>query len=265
MWGFFVILILMLSVALTGAQAHADDVEPCFEPGRNTELCLQMRHLRNLLYAFDTQRELVRVNYDYLACMADDLDSLLGRVLRSAGGNGHVAPLNDLQSMVRLVKRKAGEGNLEAVRLANRFQLQCQRCHTPTSPEGRRWSDLTQLGWAEISKRCNEGEHNPFICRNMHAMLGQVQLLESASQSGSERYETISAAAGEMERIARQLVELGGVHGGVTTPLVSVAESAAFLRRLADARQRESFIRASQVSVSCRQCHNENIPGGGAK
>ncbi len=238
---------------------QADPVVSCFEPGRNTELCLDMRHMRSLLHSFDTQRELMRVDFAYLSCMASDFDGLIGKIQRTSGGIGHSQALSDIQSLVRLTLRRSNERNLEAFEFTNRIQLHCVRCHsTPTAP-GETWGDMSRMGWVQISARCAEVGRNPYVCRQMYGMMAQLQLLDSGLEAGAARYETIASAAGEVSRIARELVALGGVHGGVTAPLLEVARVAEALKASALARNPETFQKTGQVVNSCRECHTHEL------
>jgi hypothetical protein len=243
--------------------AVADDISSCFDEGRNTDLCLQMRHMRNLIHGLESQKELLHVDYSYLVCVSNELDDLLGRILRSASGSTHIRALEDIRSVVRLTRRRSEEQNLEAFRLLGHIQTHCQRCHTEQAPPGRRWEDLSRASWPQISLRCNEAVRNPYLCKQMYGMLAQVQLLESGLGLGTPRYETMAAAAGEIERISNELTRLGGVHGGVTEPLQRISQAAGELKSLSQGRNPEALNKASQVSQTCRECHLQ--PEAGAR
>jgi hypothetical protein len=77
------------------AVEYASDIQECFKEGRNTELCLEMRHMRNGLHLFDTQRELMQIDFSYIACVADDLDVLLARIERTASNHSHLQPVRE--------------------------------------------------------------------------------------------------------------------------------------------------------------------------
>jgi hypothetical protein len=193
------------------------------------------------------------------------LDGLLTRILRAASSSSHVKPLEDIRSIVRLTRRRAEEQNLEVFRLLGHIQNHCQRCHTDSSAPGRRWEDLSKASWMQIAVRCNQAERNPYLCRQMYGMLAQVQILESGVGLGTSRLETLAAAASELERIASELIRLGGVHGGVTEPLEQIRRESAELKALATARNPEAFPKAAQITSSCRQCHTSGEEEGGAQ
>jgi hypothetical protein len=250
---FIVMLVGFVGVA---AISIADDSESCAQPGRLAPVCRAMKHIRSHIMILETQRELVQTNFEFLETSLVSLRQSVISLMTGGHANIHIDKMNAVKRVTEKALSEARSHDPEVFKTANQIKVACQQCHNNMSPPGLKWEDIFRTSWNSIDGRCNETEKNPFVCRQMNALVALFDSFESGAGTGRMDFELAAANAQEIQRIVRLLNSFSHpIHEGGKGPLKEVEMKAVEIEELARRRSPLIFEKASSVSQSCIQCH----------
>lgn len=230
--------------------------DSCDDPSRNPPVCREMRHLRSQLLVLGAQRDTMQINYDLLALVAEEIKAGSSRAIgHLKEDNTHGVGLVGVQALAFDLSDEAKRKDGDAFATANKIQQQCSNCHNNTAPtSGRRWDDIFKGDWSVFYKKCNSPEHNPLLCKSMHAMFSYYSGFFTAYQLGIQNYELTEKTAIEIANIARMLKENNLLHG-LGDMVKDVEVDAKEVAQLAKNKDPETFGRALAITQTCMKCH----------
>jgi hypothetical protein len=252
----------MLLTALISSNSLAAGL--CTDPLHQQEVCFRMKHMRSTINAIDAQRELMRINYDYLGVLASSLKTnsteIVGKI--SMENPDHVEGLKAIGRMASDMESYSKLGNPNAVVSANMLRSRCVSCHTNDSPpSGVKWGDVFKYDWEKISKNCNLPGRNPYLCKSMNGMLSAYGQLMTAYIAGIKNFELTEQASTEVVRILQEIKKHNFLH--MSEAIRAEAEAKATeIVNLAKAKDESVFEKSYQLPQTCMKCHEENGQSG---
>lgn len=247
------IFVAVSGIAIVGVSSEGDS---CSQPGRLGPVCRAMKNLRSHIVILETQRELARVNFELLERTLSSFAQSIYALLTGSNSNVHVEKMEVVKMLTEKALVEAKGRDPEVFRTTNQIKLACQQCHNTSSPEGLQWEDVFRTNWGEVTGQCNEAKKNPFVCRQMNALVALFESFESSANMGRMDYEMAVSNAREIQRIARLLMTFSHpIHEGGIGPLKDVELRAIELEELARRKSPLIFEKALGVSHSCIQCH----------
>lgn len=264
------IMILGLGMNLIGTSSWAS---MCNDPLKDSQICLNMKHIRSQLFVMGAQRDLMQINYPYLALTANEMViSITDSITHIDLSEAHIAGLRAVQKTAQEVIDLANSRDTNVFQVANGLQNKCATCHAPESPaSGQAWSKIFQSDWSQIYTKCNEPNRNPYLCKSMHGMISAYGALFTAGTLERKNFPLIEKNAAEIYRITKDLDVKNMFHGSPDT-LKVVQRNADELVMMARANDSGTFEKATALIQSCMACHAEqrsgnrmqwkNFPGG---
>jgi hypothetical protein len=249
--------IVFTLIAMTGTNclmASSAQAGLCDDPIRDQATCLRMKHLKSSINLLDAQRDLLQVNYPFLASIADDMKSVANEILKDSQ-NGHLAAIENISSLASRMGQEARVGNTHALVSSNQFKSQCMTCHSNATPSsGYKWEEISGMGWDDIVKKCNQPDHLPYVCKNMHGMASSYNYFMTAWDSKVRSFESTEKVADEIIRVSNDLLAKGMTHNAPGT-LESLQKEAMEIKRMSVARDPGAFERSRLMVQSCSSCH----------
>jgi hypothetical protein len=254
---FLMIMGSLLALTSASADIFQNDINDCLRLESDSRLCFQMKHLRGELRIIESQRELMRTDYDLLAELGFEMTALIDLSLGSSSVAEHVDLLVDLKdSATEMVEFAVGRDSRALVK-ANALQGSCLGCHAPQSPpSGYSWAQINGLTWDEINKSCQELGRNPYVCKSMYSMVTGVSYFQTYAQSGLTKTSGIGMVAKEMARISTDLRRLGVEHANASV-FTRVEEGAREVIDLAQEGSPLALEKAQELVQSCQSCHGQ--------
>lgn len=248
---------------LVGLQSQAQVRDLCNGPFRQEEVCSRMKHLRSTVNALDAQRELVQVNYDYLAVLGGNLKNNSAEILKviSMDRTEHIASLKVINQMGAALETDARAHQASALVKANQVRANCMSCHSKETPaSGIKWNEIFKTDWEQISQTCNGPKKNPYLCKSMNGMLSAYSQVLTSYVAGMQDYAVTGAAANEVLRIIRDLGKNQVLH--FSEPIRGEVEAKALeVVNLANAKDPMTFERSQSIAETCMECHRTNDAG----
>lgn len=247
-------LLILISI-LFGLTAQAN---MCNDPLRQQDVCLNMRHLRSQILALGAQRDLMQVNYVFLAALGDEMDQVANSVKEriQLENPDHLIGLVTVQVLAQQMKAQALNKSFDALASANKIQNQCMTCHANDKPDsGYKWDDVFKSDWSAFYKKCNATDRNPYLCKSMHGMLSAYSNIFTSMQASRQNYNLILNSAREIERISGDLISKNIFHQGGESIIKSVNDRARETAELAEKEDPESMTRGFSITEACMQCH----------
>lgn len=255
----FIILIATLIAGNVWAQRA-----PVCTPNNSAslEFCQRMRHLRSTTSLIDSQRVLMRLDYDFLSALslnlannAQTLEQIAPPVLES-----HKVVLKKINEMATQMNQLSNAKNPFALVIANNLNSQCLNCHSSSTPETRIiWNDMFSFNWEQISKDCSSEGRNPYLCKSMNFMGANYNFMVSSYIAKIQEYSTLEMVAKEVVKILRNLKELNFVQLNEAHRLN--AENAALeIVQLSKMHDATVFEKSRDLNNACMRCHNEVSP-----
>jgi hypothetical protein len=248
-----IFLVLGLSVYFATPALYA--TPSCNTPGSDRMTCLQMKHLRSHLDLFDAQRDLLQTNYPLIEQLSTSMNSILTNILVDPNRAAHFAPLGEIKKLSAEITTLAHKQDIEALKKTNLVRQKCQQCHAaiPASTS-QNWEELSKQGWINILNRCNQFDRNPYVCKNMFAMAGVLNFIQSGEDSSNQTFQSLSLMTTELRRIIADLKTKNAVHGG-QSPLVEIEKRAIEVETLVLAKDPKAYDKATSLVQACAQCH----------
>ena len=248
-----ILVVVALCTSLTMVtEAFATDL--CVDPLQNQSLCFKMKALRSQLDLLDAQRDLMRVNYNYLYSVGGDMNLLVAEILKEDPA-GHIGSLNTLQDKIGKLLLQSGRQNSEALAIANSLKSDCMSCHTNQSPtSGYKWDEISGNNWDKITVYCNNQTASPYLCKSMHGMRTVYGYYIAAFLAGHKNYDLAALSSLEIKRIATDLI---GKHFDHASPqvLADVVSASDEITGLAMTQNPKTFEKTMAVSRDCAKCH----------
>ncbi|HEX4924458.1 MAG TPA: hypothetical protein VFV50_10240 [Bdellovibrionales bacterium] len=244
------------AVLAVAAYASSQEFDSCASPGRLASVCRVMKHVRSHIMVLDSQRDLAQLNFAFVEKSLQSLSETVAGLMTTGAAHVHLEKLGLTQKLAEQALLEARARNPNAFRTANYIKTSCQQCHNEGSPAGLKLEDIFQTPFGQPTQRCNEPGKNPFVCKNMYALVASFDAFTTAGNVGRINYEFAAENAREIRRIALTLQSFNSpIHEGGNAPLIDVANRAIELERLATGRSPQVLIKAQEVSRACIQCH----------
>ncbi|MBC86017.1 MAG: hypothetical protein CL677_04210 [Bdellovibrionaceae bacterium] len=238
----------------------------CADPFRDTLVCKTMRHLRSNVHLLGEQRDLMRVDFEMLKNLGEDIESMVSHLLVQRSDSGHLEDLNEVRALAAQLSEAALDERVEALTYANNIQSTCQRCHNSAQPSsGHRWDQIYKVNWSMIVETCNTPapDRSPYVCKNMFAMLSAVDYFYSATQLQNFNFATIISVANELGRVAKDLKDRNMTHGEDSIQLFSeIIQRAEKIEILSRSEDLEVVQHMNQVTSTCFACHGMDGTSG---
>jgi len=222
-----------------------------------------MKHLRSTVNALDAQRELVQLNYEYLAVLGADLKTNSAEVIKeiSLDRVEHIAGLKNVNALAAGLEADALNHSASALVKANQVRTNCMTCHTPAGPtSGIKWDEVFKTDWEQISRMCNGPTKNPYLCKNMNGLVTAYSQILTSYNAGLRDFALTGAAANEVLRIIRDLGKHQVLHFSET--IRGEVEAKAFeVVHLAKAKDPQVFEKSQMIAETCMECHRSNDAG----
>ncbi|MGZ5279911.1 MAG: hypothetical protein ACXWC9_08215 [Pseudobdellovibrionaceae bacterium] len=248
---------VLAGTAITTQAANAADL--CTGPFHQAEVCERMRYMKASINVLDGQREMVRINYPYLAAvgstMKDNVISIMNIIDLSE--EDHLLSLKKIKEEVTELEVLAKNENIKASLIANNVRKNCVACHSGERPEsGVSWGDVFYYDWEKVSSDCNSGGGNPYICRSMNGLLTAYSHILTEMKTGVTDFEVLRLDSLEIVRIFSELKKANALH--MNPQLAAKAElEAREIADLADKKDPVVFEKAVNLSTACTTCHTE--------
>ena len=233
----------------------------CDNPLMKDELCFKMRHLRSQVMALGAQRELMQVNYPYLAILGQEVLTLANTIETSKIAElGHPEGLEGLKLGSQSLIDLAAQQDPLALSAANTLNKRCATCHASTGPDSGRynWDKIFKHDWDQVSKNCNREGRNPYLCKSMNGMLSAYATLITAVNADRKSFESLRYSSEEVARIAADLKAKGMLHG-TEAMLNGVQAKALETAKLAIEQNDEAFNVAQDITTGCMDCHSGGL------
>lgn len=254
----FLAILGMLAVVAMGSKTWAAGL--CTDPMHQQDVCFRMKHMRATINAIDAQRDLMRINYDYLNVLASSLKTNSSEIINkiSMENTDHVEGLKAINRMATDMEAYATLANPNAVVSSNMLRSRCVACHTNDAPpSGIKWGDIFRYDWEKIVKNCNLPGRNPYLCKSMNGMLSAYGQLMTAYIAGISDYKLTEQAATEVVRILQEIKTNNFLH--MSEQIRAEAEAKANeIVKLAKAKDPSVFEKSYQLPQTCMKCHEEN-------
>lgn len=257
-------LLLALTIVMTSLMTQAQ-TGMCNDPLNQSEVCYRMQHLRATVNALDAQRDLLQVNYPYIAALGASIkDNSSDIISRISIDPKHVEGLRNVNKAATAVENLAKSENANTFMVANSVRNNCMTCHSAQAPaSGIKWDDIFNNDWDSIVKHCNSQGHNPYICKSMNGMLSAYAYMLTAFNADIKNYELTGFAANEILRILTDLKTKKLLHMNETIRAEAEAKTKEIIA-LADAKDPLVFEKAYALPQTCMSCHdsqNVRLPG----
>lgn len=233
----------------------------CDNPLMKDEVCFQMRHLRSQVMALGAQRELMQVNYPYLAILGQEVQSLANNIEASKMTElGHPEGLEGLKVGSQALIDLANQQDPLALAAANTLQKKCATCHAQSGPNSgsHSWDKIFKHDWEQVSKNCNREGRVPYLCKSMNGMLSAYAGVITAVNLDRKNFDTLKLSVEEIARIAGDLKAKGMVHGSEGL-LTGVQAKALETAKLASQNNEEAFNVAQDITTGCMDCHANRV------
>jgi len=242
----------ILALSLLSAPVFAAD--SCEEANRNTVLCFKMKHLRSQVSVLDSQRDLLQTNFPLVDCIAKDMDSLVTSVLVSGYYDDHLRALSEVKSAAISIRKLAKSSSIEAFTLSNTLKSRCLACHASSSPSsGHTWESISHGSWDGVVSRCNEAGRNPYLCKQLAALMTTLNYFRSSEISGIRSFEGTEAIARESARLAAILKPFESTYPG--EPSFSEIERKSIeIMTLAKERKTQAYEQGRELIQACTRC-----------
>lgn len=222
------------------------------------EFCARMKHLRATANVVDSQRELMVVNFPFLAALAESL-RLNAKTLQTVVPSSleeHKVALKEIEDLAREMRSFATNKDVNVLVTANSVRGKCVGCHGTGNPHSGNWNDVFGFDWNEISKECNQEGRNPYLCKSMNGLFSNYNHLLTASNAKIENFGVTSAVAGDMARILTDLKSKSFSHHLGEDDRKGLEDAAQEVASLADAKDPVAFEKAVTLGDSCVKCHS---------
>jgi hypothetical protein len=227
----------------------------CQGPGSDTLTCLQMKHLKSHLDLFDAQRDLLQTNFSFLEQLSNSMNTIVTNLLVDPNRAIHLSALGEVRNLVVDISALAHNRNLDVLKKTNLVRQKCQHCHLSVpAGNGQTWAEISKQDWGNIFTRCNQFDRNPYVCKNMFAMAGVLNFIQTAEDSSNQSFESILSMITEFQRIISDLKAKNAIHDSIF-PLVEAEKRALEVETLVLARDPKVFQKATEVILTCAQCH----------
>ncbi|MEQ1877037.1 MAG: hypothetical protein ABL958_10355 [Bdellovibrionia bacterium] len=252
----FLIAVFVLSAGI-GAAALSYENDSCSQPGRFAPLCRTMKHLKSHILLLDSQRDLNQANFGFLAVTLESFRQSIVSLSAVGSWSIHLEKLEAAKVLTEKALVEARNLDPQVFKTANQIKTSCQQCHNSSSPAGLKWDDIFKTSWSVGSSRCDEPGRNPFVCRQMHALVSIFESFESGANAGRLDFNFAAANAREARRIVHLLQSFRKpIHEGGNALLKDIELKAIELEDLAMRQSPLVFEKAPAVSWSCIQCHS---------
>jgi cytochrome c2 len=221
------------------------------------EICFKMRHLRSQVMALGAQRELMQINYPYLAILGQEVLELSKTINpTTAAEMGHPEGLEGLKMGSQSLLDLASDKDPLALAAANTLQKKCSTCHSQTGPGSgsHSWDKIFKHDWDQVTKNCNREGRNPYLCKSMNGMLSAFASVITANNLDLKSFSSLQMSAEEIARIAADLKAKGLLHGSEAI-MTDVQAKALQTASLALANNPEAFEVAQGITKGCLECH----------
>jgi hypothetical protein len=250
--------VLSLIVGLTLSQiVFAKNL--CTDPFHQAEVCERMRYLKASINVLDGQRELVQVNYPYLAAVGSTMKENIIGVMNviNLDQEDHLIALKNIKNEVSELEVLANAQDIKAVLKANTIRKNCAACHSGNEPvSGVKWGDVFYYDWEKVTKDCNRNGGNPFVCRSMNGLLTAYSHILTQMTSGVQDFTSMKQDGIEILRIFGDMKKVNAFH--MRPELVAKAETdAQELVQLADRRDPMVYEKAALMTNACSACHTD--------
>jgi hypothetical protein len=245
---------------ILGFASTAQSAGLCTDPFHQAEVCLRMRHLRATVNSLDGQREMMQINFDYMAnlglSMKDNTAGILAVI--SMDNPDHVMGLRHVLTQATQLENAALNREIETFEKANLIRTTCMSCHSSARPpSGVKWDEVFAIDWDRIAEKCNAPGRNPYICKSMNGLYTTYAHILTGVAAGIQDFKVLKADGLELLRILKDLKAHGAFHVGEA--LRAEAEfNAREVVRLADLQDPAAFEGARALAVSCTSCHSTN-------
>jgi hypothetical protein len=220
-----------------------------------------MKHLRSQINMLDAQRDLMKVNYPFLADIGNDIAELSQDVIDRMRGQSenHLDGLREIKNIAINLNTNAKSNNPDALVLANQVRAKCMTCHSLGSPSsGYDWKDISRNNWDDIIVKCNSAFRNPYRCKSMYGMMTNYGYFLTGIDANSQNYAMAATAAKELKETATDLKLKGMVHEGAG-PLDDILKRASEVEALATKQDPSTFVNGAGIAQSCMACHGASI------
>lgn len=223
------------------------------------DVILRMRTLRAQINLFDAQKELMQINFPYLAAVGTSLNSNANEILKILGPGlpEHQMGISGAAQLGSEIAELASKEDVLALNKANLVRNNCATCHASENPPGGvNWDQLFQYDWSSIVVGCNSADKNPYLCRSMNGLLSAYGYLLASKEAHIEDFEMTGQVANELVRILVDIKTKNFNH--LPEDIRSKAEKdSRELASLAQDRNPSVFEKAPGVIKACQECHSK--------
>lgn len=254
-------MLKILSMTAVILSSHLLWASKCDNPLMKDELCFKMRHLRSQVMALGAQRELMQVNYPYLAVLGREVALLANSIdANKLGELGHPDGLEGLKAGSESLVDLATQKDPLALSAANTLQKKCATCHTQSGPSGgsHSWDKIFKHDWEQVSKNCSKEGRQPYLCKSMNGLLSAYASILTAENAERKSLASVKVSAEEIARIAGDLKAKGMLHGSEVI-MNDVETKALETVKLASENNEEAFTKATDITASCLECHSGRV------
>lgn len=250
------ILAMMITATSLGAFGQSQD-NSCFEPGRQTNICLKMKHLFGDVQLLGAQRELANSDYGMFELVAADLENVLIQLSRQMHSLDHAEKIADVLDTARTLRQQAATTNYRTFQTANQINAKCRSCHDGVTPEPS-YDVIFQKDWASIAQACNQTDKNPYVCRKMHYLATGLNYFSAASMSDLADFRLAKKVAVEMQQTATSLINLGEeeFHTGGKEAFAQLLLLTREIEQAAEQGDSEIYQKAMGIRSVCSKCHS---------
>lgn len=250
----------LLSIAAILLGSNLLLASQCDNPLMKDELCFKMRHLRSQVMGLGAQRELMQVNYPYLAVLGKEVLFLANNIESGKAAElGHPEGLEGLKSGSQSLIELAEQQDPLALAAANTLQKKCATCHNQSGPNGgQSWDKVFKHDWEQVSKNCSREGRVPYLCKSMNGMLSAYATVLTGPNADRKNFDALKVSALEIARIAVDLRTKNMFHGSEET-MTAVETKALQAAKLAEESNSEAFTVAEEITTGCMECHASRV------
>lgn len=258
-------LSLFMTLIFTQFYSINSHANVCDDPLRASVVCVKMQNLRSHIMMLESQRDLMVINYNYVRDVSTSLGQLALDITKDLPTElaNHAPALNSINQQADEIKNLATEKDPTVFTFTNTLRSNCAQCHSNNNPpSGIKWDQIFNMDWNHIVATCNSNGRNPFICKQMYALVSNYSSLFTAYNAGLKNYKLAQTAAEEISRITSLLIENNFLHTR-TEFLTQVQAKAQEVIRLAGNQDPTTFEKSYALASSCMNCHGNDLKNGG--
>lgn len=242
---------LFLGLSLTWAE------NSCYQAGRNTSLCLEMKYVRSLLNILESQPDLMQNNFQLIERGSRDMTQTLNSILVRNSTNSHLQFFQELRNKTLLLASQAQKHSLDVHKSIVTLKETCQKCHASASENTSvKWDEIASGSWTKQVEICLSQGRNPYLCRNMLGVLTGINYFLASQDSARTSYEMSFEVAKEIYRISENLESLSAHHEG-EAGFGAIKLQAWELMTMAQEKKPDLFQKVRETQQICLKCHGE--------